>query len=57
MVPILALWLPILIAALLVFVASSVMHTVLGYHRNEFSGIMGKEGVMDALRLTQPRAW
>lgn len=57
MVPILALWLPILIAALLVFDASWVMHAVLGYRRNECSAIMGKEGVMDALRLTKPRAW
>ena len=42
MVPILALWSQILIAALLVFVASSIMHTVLGYHRNECSAIMVK---------------
>lgn len=50
MVPILALWLPILIAAVLVFFASSVMHMVLGYHKNDFSGIRGEEDVMNALR-------
>ena len=50
MVPILALWLPILIAAVLAFVASSVMHMVLGYHKNDFSGIEGEDAVMDALR-------
>ena len=50
MVPILALWLPILIAAVLGFAASSVMHMVLGYHKNDFSGIEGEDDVMDALR-------
>ena len=50
MVPILALWLPILLAAVLVFVASSIIHMVLGYHRNDFSGIEGEDAVMDALR-------
>ena len=57
MVPILALLLPILIAAVLVFVASSVMHVAAGYHKNEFSGIKGDEDVMDALRPAKPRAW
>lgn len=50
MVPILALWLPILIAAVLVFVASSIMHMVLGYHRNDFRAIEDEDAVMDALR-------
>ena len=57
MVPILALLLPIVIAAVLVFVASSVMHMAAGYHKNEFSGIKGDEDVMDALRPAKPRAW
>jgi hypothetical protein len=57
MVPILALWLPILIAAVLVFVASSVMHMAPSYHKNEFSGIKVDEDVMDALRPAKPRTW
>ncbi len=50
MVPILALWLPILLAAALVFVASSIIHMALGYHKNDYSGIDSEDEVMDALR-------
>ena len=35
MVPVTSLWLPILCSAVLVFVASFVIHMVLGYHRND----------------------
>jgi len=31
-----ALWLPILLSAVIVFVASSIMHMVLPYHRNDY---------------------
>ncbi len=50
MVPILSLWLPILLAAVLVFAASSFIHMVLGYHANDFVGLPNEAGVMDALR-------
>jgi len=50
MVPILSLWLPILVAAILVFVASSLIHMVLGYHAGDFSAVPDEEGVMNALR-------
>lgn len=50
MVPILSLWLPILLAAILVFLASSVIHMVLGYHNADFAGLPNETGVMDALR-------
>ena len=49
MVPILALWLPILIAAVLVFVGSSVIHMVLGYHKSDYSKVDSEDAVMDAL--------
>lgn len=49
MVPILALWLPILIAAVLVFVGSSVIHMVLGYHKSDYSKVNSEDAVMDAL--------
>ena len=39
MVPIASLWLPILLAAVLVFVASSIIHMVLKYHRNDFRAL------------------
>ncbi len=50
MVSIFALWAPILLAAALVFVASSVIHMFLNWHRNDFQGVPDEDGVMDALR-------
>jgi len=50
MVPMLSLWLPVLLSAVLVFAASSVIHMVLGYHADDFTGLPNEEGVMDALR-------
>jgi hypothetical protein len=50
MVPLTALWLPILLAAVIVFVASSVMHMVLPYHRNDYQPLPDEEKVLVALR-------
>ncbi len=50
MVPVMSLWIPILIAAVFVFVASSIIHMVLRYHDSDFSRIPSEEAVMDALR-------
>ncbi len=50
MVPILALWLPILVAAVLVFAASSVIHMFLPYHRSDFAGLPAEDEVMADLR-------
>lgn len=50
MVPVLSLWLPILLSAVIVFVASSIIHMVLPYHRKDFSKLPNEDGVMDALR-------
>ncbi len=50
MVPLLSLWLPILIGAAIVFVVSSIIHMVLGYHRNDFTKVADEDKVMDALR-------
>lgn len=50
MISLLALWLPILLSALAVFVASSIIHMVLKYHHNDFKGLPDEKGVMDALR-------
>jgi len=49
-VSILSLWLPILVAAVLVFVASSVIHMFFKYHESDFAGLPDEGGVMDALR-------
>lgn len=50
MVSILSLWLPILLSAAFVFVASFVIHMVLTYHRSDFRGVPQQDVVMDALR-------
>jgi hypothetical protein len=50
MVPILALWLPILVAAVFVFIASSVIHMVLPYHRTDYRKLPNEERLLAALR-------
>ena len=50
MVTILSLWLPILISAALVFIASSLIHMVLKYHSTDFAKLPEEDGVMAALR-------
>jgi hypothetical protein len=50
MVPILDLWLPILVSAVFVFIASSIIHMVLGYHRTDFKQMPSESEVMEALR-------
>ena len=50
MVPILSLWLPILLSAVAVFILSSIIHMLLGYHKNDFLGLSSEKQVMDDLR-------
>src|SRR5689334_15358711 len=50
MVPIPALWLPILLAAVIVFVASSIIHMLLPLHRTDYRKLPDEDKVMDALR-------
>jgi len=50
MIPLTALWLPILLAAVIVFVASSIMHMVLPYHRNDYQQLPDERKVLAALR-------
>jgi len=50
MVSIVSLWLPILLSAVVVFVLSSVIHMVLGYHNTDFGKVPSEDQVMDALR-------
>ncbi len=49
-IPITSLWLPILVAAVLVFALSSIIHMFLTYHRNDFAKLADEDRVMDALR-------
>lgn len=50
MVPIMALWLPILLSAVAVFIISSIIHMALGYHKNDFIGLSSEKQVMDDIR-------
>ncbi|MCZ6725781.1 MAG: hypothetical protein O7A98_00320 [Acidobacteria bacterium] len=50
MIPILSLWLPILVAAILVFIVSSILHMVFKYHHKEFRQLPEEESTLEALR-------
>ena len=50
MVSLLSLWLPVLLSAVAVFVASSVIHMFLNYHQNDYAKVPDEEQVADALR-------
>jgi hypothetical protein len=50
MVALSALWLPIVLSAVIVFVASSIMHMVLPYHRSDYKKLPDEEKVLGALR-------
>jgi hypothetical protein len=54
MVPLTSLWLPILLSAVLVFLASSLLHMVLKYHRADYSKLPNEDAVMDVLRPVPP---
>ena len=45
-----ALWLPMLISAVLVFIASSVIHMASPWHKNDYPMLASQDKVMDALR-------
>jgi hypothetical protein len=51
-VPLRSLWIPILVSAALVFVASSISHGVLRLHRWDFRGLPEEGDVIDVLRRT-----
>ncbi|HEX9705474.1 MAG TPA: hypothetical protein VGA20_09525 [Gemmatimonadales bacterium] len=45
-----ALWLPILLSAVIVFVASSVIHMASPWHKKDYPRVPNEDRVMDALR-------
>lgn len=53
MVPVLSLWLPILVAAILVLVVSSLTHMFLPYHWSDWSPVPEEDRVMETLRSVQ----
>jgi hypothetical protein len=50
MVPVMSLWIPIIVAAVLVFVVSSIIHMVLGYHNDDFEQVPNEDEFLDGLR-------
>ena len=50
MVPLMSLWAPILLSAVAVFIASSVIHMLLPYHRSDYGKVPSEDAVMEALR-------
>ena len=50
MVPITALWLPILLSAVIVFVASSIIHMLLPIHKSDYRQLPEENRVLDTLR-------
>ena len=54
MVSLASLWLPILLAAVFVFVASSLLHMLLPIHKGDFKKLPGEDAVLDAIREAGP---
>jgi hypothetical protein len=50
MVPLSALWLPIVLSAVIVFVASSVMHMLLPYHKSDYQKLPDEDKLLPTLR-------
>lgn len=50
MVPLSLLWLPIVLSAVIVFVASSILHMLLTYHHSDYQKLPNEEGVLAGLR-------
>src|SRR5712692_2449813 len=50
MVPLTALWLPILLSAVIVFIASSIIHMFLPYHRSDYQRLPDEDKVLGMLR-------
>jgi hypothetical protein len=48
--PIAALWLPILISIVFVFVASSIVHMAMPWHKGDYPALPNQDAVADALR-------
>ena len=50
MVPLQSLWMPIVVSAVFVFIASSIIHMMLTYHRGDYRKLPEEATVQDALR-------
>ena len=50
MVDLMSLWLPVLVASVLVFIVSSVLHVALPLHKGDNARLAGEAGVLEAMR-------
>jgi hypothetical protein len=50
MISLTALWLPILLSAVIVFVVSSIIHMVLPWHKGDYPKVANEDKLMDAVR-------
>ena len=50
MVPLTSLWLPIIVSAVIVFLASWIVHMFLPHHRSDFAKLPDEDAVLDTLR-------
>lgn len=50
MVTLASLWLPILLASVFVFIASSIVHMMMPWHKNDFAALPEEDRALDALR-------
>ena len=50
MAHIIALWLPILVAAVIVFISSSIIHMVLPFHRSDYKRLPDEDNLRKVLR-------
>ena len=50
MIPLTALWLPILVSVVIVFFASAIMHMALSYHKSDYRKLPDEGRVTDAMR-------
>jgi hypothetical protein len=50
MVPVTSLWLPILVSAAVVFVASSIIHMAFKYHHDDWKRLPSHDDVQEAMR-------
>ena len=50
MVSLTALWLPVVLSAVVVFIASSIMHMLLPYHRSDYRQLPDEDKLLAALR-------
>jgi hypothetical protein len=50
MVGLSALWMPIVVSAVFVFVALLIIHSMLGWHRGDMTAVPGEANVMQTLR-------